>query len=171
MSKLKSKMKVFKFRNINLPYKRPCHSSGGYSPASHCGGPGSSPGQVMWDLWSTKWHWGRFPPSTSVSPANSHSTDCSTSRSQWLHGLRHEPSSPARTLGCGFESQSRHGCLCVRLFCVCVILCVGSGLATGWSPSESYRLCKWLRNWKKKRPRSNKRTVEPQTNRQTDRQI
>jgi hypothetical protein len=26
-----------------------------------------------------KWHWGRFSPSTSVSPANSHSTDCSTS--------------------------------------------------------------------------------------------
>jgi hypothetical protein len=28
-------------------------------------------------LW-TKWHWGRFSPSTSVSPANSHSTNCST---------------------------------------------------------------------------------------------
>jgi hypothetical protein len=39
---------------------------------------GSSPGQVMWDLWWTKWHWGRFSPSTSVSPANFHSTDCST---------------------------------------------------------------------------------------------
>jgi hypothetical protein len=52
----------------------PCHSSGGWSPASHCGGPG----QVMWDLWWTKWHWGRFSPGTSVSPANSHSTDYST---------------------------------------------------------------------------------------------
>jgi hypothetical protein len=31
----------------------------------------------MWDLWWTKWHWGRFSPSTSVSPANSHYTDCS----------------------------------------------------------------------------------------------
>jgi hypothetical protein len=30
----------------------------------------------------------------------------------------------------------------LRLFCVCVALCVGSSLATGWSPSkESYRLC------------------------------
>jgi hypothetical protein len=28
----------------------------------------------MWDLWWTKWHWGRFSPSTSAS----HSTDCST---------------------------------------------------------------------------------------------
>jgi hypothetical protein len=27
----------------------------------------------------------------------------------------------------------RHGCMCVRLFCVCIVLCVGSGLATGWS--------------------------------------
>jgi hypothetical protein len=32
----------------------------------------------MWDLWWTKWFWGRFFPSTSVFPANSHSTDCST---------------------------------------------------------------------------------------------
>jgi hypothetical protein len=29
----------------------------------------------------------------------------------------------------GFEFNSRHGCL--RLICVCVLLCVGSGLATG----------------------------------------
>jgi hypothetical protein len=36
----------------------------------------------------------------------------------------------------GFESHSTHGCLCVRLFCVCVVLCVGSGLATGWSPAQ-----------------------------------
>jgi hypothetical protein len=33
--------------------------------------------QVMWDLWWTKWHWGRFSQRTSVSPANPHSTDCS----------------------------------------------------------------------------------------------
>jgi hypothetical protein len=24
--------------------------------------------------------------------------------------------------------------VCVRLFCVCALLCVGSGLAKGWSP-------------------------------------
>jgi hypothetical protein len=28
-------------------------------------------------LWWTKWRWGRFSPSTSVSPANFHSTNCS----------------------------------------------------------------------------------------------
>jgi hypothetical protein len=33
---------------------------------------------VMWDLCWTKWQWGRFSPGTSVSLANSHSTDCST---------------------------------------------------------------------------------------------
>jgi hypothetical protein len=32
---------------------------------------------VMWDLWWTKWHWGTFSSKTSVSPANSHSTNCS----------------------------------------------------------------------------------------------
>jgi hypothetical protein len=30
---------------------------------------------------------------------------------------------------CGFESHARHGRLCA--FIVCVVLCVGSGLATG----------------------------------------
>jgi hypothetical protein len=37
--------------------------------ASHRGGPGSRSGS-MWGLWWTKRHWGRFSPSTSVSPAN-----------------------------------------------------------------------------------------------------
>jgi hypothetical protein len=32
----------------------------------------------MWDLWLTKSCWDRFSPTTSVSAANSHSTDCST---------------------------------------------------------------------------------------------
>jgi hypothetical protein len=32
----------------------------------------------MWDLWWTKWCWDRFSPSTSVSPANLHSTNFST---------------------------------------------------------------------------------------------
>jgi hypothetical protein len=49
----------------------PGHSSGPPEP-------GSSPGHVMWDLWRTKWHCGRFSRSISVSSANSHSTDCST---------------------------------------------------------------------------------------------
>jgi hypothetical protein len=26
--------------------------------------------------------------------------------------------------------------VCVRLFCVCVVMCVGSGLVTGWSPVQ-----------------------------------
>jgi hypothetical protein len=28
------------------------------------GSHGSIPGQLMWDLWWTKWHWGRLSPST-----------------------------------------------------------------------------------------------------------
>jgi hypothetical protein len=37
----------------------------------------------------------------------------------------------------GFESHSRHGCLCV--YSVCVVLCVGSGLRRDDPPSkESY---------------------------------
>jgi hypothetical protein len=39
---------------------------------------GSNLGLVMWDLWWTKGRWGRFAPSTSVSPANFYSTIFST---------------------------------------------------------------------------------------------
>jgi hypothetical protein len=42
--------------------------------ASHRGGLDSRPGS-MWVFWWTKRHWGRFSPSTSVSPANHHSTN------------------------------------------------------------------------------------------------
>jgi hypothetical protein len=34
-------------------------------------------GQIIWDFWWTKWHWGRFSLSTSVSPDNFHSTTVS----------------------------------------------------------------------------------------------
>jgi hypothetical protein len=37
-----------------------------------------SRGLVKWDLWWKKWPWGRFSPSTSVSPANLNSTNCFT---------------------------------------------------------------------------------------------
>jgi hypothetical protein len=57
--------------------QRPRHSSSCYSLASHRGGPDSTPGLVMWDLWWTKWRWGRFSPSTSVSLANLFSTNFS----------------------------------------------------------------------------------------------
>jgi hypothetical protein len=47
---------------------RPRHSSGGLSPASHRGGPGSNPGLVMWDFVMDKSEFGagflrelRFP--------------------------------------------------------------------------------------------------------------
>jgi hypothetical protein len=43
----------------------------------------------------------------------------------------------------GFESHSRHGCLCMRLFCVCVVLYLGSLFARTDHPSnEPHRLCK-----------------------------
>jgi hypothetical protein len=58
---------------VNQLTKRLRHTSSGYSLVSHRGGPGSSPGLVKWELW-TKWRWGRFSPSTSVSPANLHHT-------------------------------------------------------------------------------------------------
>jgi hypothetical protein len=38
--------------------------------------------------------------------------------------------------------------ICVRLFCFCVVLCVGSGVATGWSPVQGILpTTLGLRNW------------------------
>jgi hypothetical protein len=39
--------------------------------------------------------------------------------------------------------------VCMRLFCVSVVLCLGSGLATGWSPVQGVlpMVIKWLRKW------------------------
>jgi hypothetical protein len=66
-------------------------------------------------------------------------------RSQYPGGLRHELSSLARTLGSWVRIPLKAWIFGVymRLFCVCVVLCVGGGLATSWS-----LVCeKWLRNW------------------------
>jgi hypothetical protein len=39
--------------------------------------------------------------------------------------------------------------VCVHLFCVSIVLCVGSGLATGWSPVQRVLPTAYeLRNWK-----------------------
>jgi hypothetical protein len=51
--------------------------------------------------------------------------------------------------------------VCVRLFCVCVVLCVGSGLATGWFPVQGVLPPVYSIKKLKKRPSSNKRHVEP----------
>jgi hypothetical protein len=44
-------------------------------------------GLVMWNLWWTKWRWGRFSPSSSVSLANLHSTNFSTITITYHMGL------------------------------------------------------------------------------------
>jgi hypothetical protein len=47
--------------------------------------------------------------------------------------------------------------VCMRLFCVCVVLYVGSGLATGWFPVQGVLLTVYRIKKLKKRPRPNKR--------------
>jgi hypothetical protein len=72
--------------------------------------------------------------------------------------------SPAQTLGLWVEAHLRHGCLCVCLFCVCVDLCVGSGLARAdHSSTDSYRLCK--KDYEtEEEARAQQRAVEPLMN-------
>jgi hypothetical protein len=47
----------------------------------------------MWDLWWTKWRWGRFSPSTSIYLANLHSTYFSTITITYHPGLVQQASS------------------------------------------------------------------------------
>jgi hypothetical protein len=66
-------------------------------------------------------------------------------RSQYRRALSHELSSVALTLGSWIRIPLRAWMfsLCMRLFCVYVVLCLGRDLATGWSLSkESYHLWK-----------------------------
>jgi hypothetical protein len=59
----------------------------------------------------------------------------------------------------GFESHSRHDCLCAFIL-FCVVLCVRSGLATGWSPVQGVLLTVYKIKKLKKLPIST-RTVQP----------
>jgi hypothetical protein len=51
--------------------------------------------------------------------------------------------------------------VCVPLFCVRVVMCVGSCLATGWSPVQGNLPTAYRFRKMKERPGPNKRAVEP----------
>jgi hypothetical protein len=64
-----------------------------------------------------------------------HRRNLATRWSQWPHGLRHEPFSSVWTLGlCVGIPLEVWMSVCV--YSVFVLSCVGSGLATGWSPLQ-----------------------------------
>jgi hypothetical protein len=71
--------------------------------------------------------------------------------------MRHELFFPFERWGPEFESHARHACLCVCLFCVCVVLSVGSGFAMGWSPVQGVLPTVQRIKKPKKRPRPIKR--------------
>jgi hypothetical protein len=58
------------------------------------------------------------------------STEKIQSRSLWSLDLRHEPSSPARTLGSSARIPLK-AWMSVCVYSVCVVLCIGSGLTMG----------------------------------------
>jgi hypothetical protein len=63
------------------------------------------------------------------------SCDCYKRRSEWQRGLRHELSSPARTLGSWVRIPLK-AWMSVRVYSLCVFLRVGRGLATVSSPVQ-----------------------------------
>jgi hypothetical protein len=72
-------------------------------------------------------------------------------RSQWPRSLRYEPSSPARTLG-SWVRIPLEAWMSVCVYSVCIVLCVGSGLMTGWSPDQGVLLTVYRIKKLKKRP-------------------
>jgi hypothetical protein len=75
----------------------------------------------------------------------------SSCRSQWPAGRSKAWTVFARSNAEIVGSNSTRGMdVCVRLFCVCVVLCIGSGLVTDWSPVQGVlpTVCIGSRNWK-----------------------
>jgi hypothetical protein len=79
----------------------------------------------------------------------------SSCRFQWPRGLRHDVSSLSRTLE-SFSNPTQDMDVCVHLFCVCIALCVGSGLAKGSSPAQGVLPTVCAIKKLKKRPRFKK---------------
>jgi hypothetical protein len=71
-----------------------------------------------------------FPLTVYFQPVGSNSC-----RSWWPRCLRHEPSSPARTLRSWVRIPLKAWML-VCVYFVCVALCTGRGLASDWSPVQ-----------------------------------
>jgi hypothetical protein len=82
-------------------------------------------------------------------------------RSQWPSGLSHELFFPRWKAGIMGSNPARGLDVCVCIYSVSVVLCVGSGLARGWSPVQGVLPHVYKIKKLKKRPRTNKRAVEP----------
>jgi hypothetical protein len=83
-------------------------------------------------------------------------SDLSFGRSQWPHGLTYELSSFAWTLG-SWVQIPLDTWMSVCVYSVCVVLCAGSGLVTGWSPIKGVLLTVKKIKKLKNLVRSNKR--------------
>jgi hypothetical protein len=70
-----------------------------FSP-SHCRGPGSIPGQSMWDLLWTKWHWDRFFPKYFGISLSISFHRCSIKEKRRNYHLHHRVSQEASRLRC-----------------------------------------------------------------------
>jgi hypothetical protein len=64
----------------------------------------------MWDLWWTKWSWGRVSPSTSVSFANLHSTNFSKNNLTYHPGLVKYASSGRSTQSPTAQIKKKYYC-------------------------------------------------------------
>ena len=82
------------------------HFTNQLTEACHAGGPVSIPGQSVWDLWRTKWHWDRFFPEYFGFPLSISFHRCSITRKKhiiFITGLHNKPQ------GCGASVASAAG--------------------------------------------------------------
>jgi hypothetical protein len=124
--------------------------------------PFSHDGKMAWGCFEPIWTKCEFTTDLSLPIIiNIYSVVSKRSRSQWPRGLRHELSAPAQTLG-SWVPIPLEAWISVCVYSVSVLSCVQiAALRRANPPSKkSNRLCKKAKTLKK-RPRPNKRTVEP----------
>jgi hypothetical protein len=82
---------------------------------------------------------------------------CSTARSQWLRCLSTWTVYTRSKAGIVDSNPTPGMDICLRLFCVYFVLCVRSGLPTGWSPVEGVlTTVYWIEKLKKRQKSNNK---------------
>jgi hypothetical protein len=82
-------------------------------------------------------------------------------RSRWPRGLKAWTVFARSNTGLVGSNPTQGIDVYVRLFCVCVVLCVGSGLGTGWSLVQG--VLQTVQKYKKieEEARPNKKAIEP----------
>ena len=111
-------------------------------PASHRRGPGSIPGQSIWDLWWTKWHWDRFSPVSFIPPVFHYSEKTKKKIIAFVTGLHNKPQGCSASVAFAAGPFTTKKNLLVAIQTVCVSTPAHKG-------ASSWFICRPVQNCKK----------------------